>query len=134
MILVDSSVWIDYFRSGEHTGLLDQYLEEDVIVINDLILAELIPFLQVRKQKQIISLLTSIHNQKLTIAWDQLIAFQYSCLMAGINGIGIPHLIIAQHAIQNNFILYSLDRHFSLIQRVIPALELTQRAIRSDAT
>lgn len=124
MVLVDSSVWIDYFRSGEHSAFLDQCIEENDIVINDLILAELIPFLRVRKQQKIVSLLKSIRNEQLNIAWAQLIDYQCTCLMAGINGIGIPDLIIAQQAIQSSFTLYSLDHHFPLIQRIIPELEL----------
>ncbi len=44
MILVDSSVWIDYFN-GNHTwqtGLLDNYLSNIPIVMGDLILAEVL--------------------------------------------------------------------------------------------
>ena len=44
-ILVDSSVWIDYFRSGKYSDQLDYYIEQNIISTNDLILAELIPVL-----------------------------------------------------------------------------------------
>ncbi len=40
-VLVDSSVWIDYFRgTGEE---LDYLIEEAVVATNELILAELVP-------------------------------------------------------------------------------------------
>ena len=40
-ILVDSSIWIDYFRSGLHSGKLDRYIDQNQICTNDLILAEI---------------------------------------------------------------------------------------------
>jgi predicted nucleic acid-binding protein len=44
MILVDSSVWIDYFRGilSPQTDRLDALLGQEVIVIGDLILAEVL--------------------------------------------------------------------------------------------
>jgi predicted nucleic acid-binding protein len=44
MILVDSSVWIDYFNGTEttETTLLDEYLTTDTICIGDIILAEVL--------------------------------------------------------------------------------------------
>jgi len=44
MILVDSSVWIDYFNGTDtaETTLLDEYLTTDTICIGDIILAEVL--------------------------------------------------------------------------------------------
>ena len=44
MILVDSSVWIDYFNglSTWQTELLDNYLSNTLVIIGDLILAEVL--------------------------------------------------------------------------------------------
>ena len=44
MIVVDSSVWIDYFNGVENreTALLDDFLGEELIVIGDLILTEVL--------------------------------------------------------------------------------------------
>ncbi|MFT5086759.1 MAG: putative nucleic acid-binding protein [Planctomycetota bacterium] len=44
MILVDSSVWIDYFNGVENTEttLLDEFLSTDTICIGDVILAEVL--------------------------------------------------------------------------------------------
>ncbi len=44
MILVDSSVWIDYFNgiSTWQTDLLDTYLSKVPVIIGDLILAEIL--------------------------------------------------------------------------------------------
>ena len=44
MILVDSSVWIDYFRgaSTPHTDRLDALLGEELVAIGDLVLVEVL--------------------------------------------------------------------------------------------
>jgi len=118
-ILVDSSVWIDYFRDGKNSGKLDSFLDDNALVINDIILAELIPFLKIKKQGKIIDLLYSIDKLELNINWDQLIDTQHHCLKKGMHGIGIPDLIIAQNAIQNSCELYSFDNHFKLLQQII---------------
>lgn len=118
-VLVDSSVWIDYFRRGKNTQPLDSLIDENLLVTNDLILAELIPHLKIRNQKKIIELLLAINKLVLTIDWEQIVSYQYLCLKNGLNGIGIPDLIIAQNAIQNNCSLYSLDHHFLQMQTFI---------------
>jgi len=114
-VLVDTSIWVDYFKDGTHTGKLDFLIDENLIVTNDLILAELIPFLKVQKQKKIIQLLNNIMKLPLAVHWDQIIEYQFKCLKKGLNGIGIPDLIITQNAMQNQCELYSLDHHFSLL-------------------
>src|SRR5690606_2995567 len=44
MILVDTSVWIDYFNGAEnsHTDALDSAITEGIVVIGDLILLEIL--------------------------------------------------------------------------------------------
>ena len=124
-VLVDSSIWVDYFRDGKNSSTLDYLIDQNIVAINDLILAELVPFLKIRNQQKIISLLNSISKTDLNIKWKQIIDYQYRCLKKGINGIGLPDLIIAQNAIQNHCELYSLDNHFKLMKDVIE-LKLTE--------
>ena len=50
--LVDTSIWINYFRSGDHSGDLDFLIEENLVVTNDLILTELIPYSKKEAAKQ----------------------------------------------------------------------------------
>ena len=71
-ILVDSSVWIDYFRSGKNSELLDLYIDQNIVCINDLILAELIPYLKINNQNNVIRLLNNITNIDLNINWQVL--------------------------------------------------------------
>jgi len=118
-VLVDTSVWINYFRTGKDSGKLDFLIDENLIVINDLILAELVPFLEIRNQRKLLRLLHHIYKLPLNIDWDQLIEFQIKCLRNGVNGIGIPDLMVAQNAKQNFCDIYSLDNHFQLMKDIV---------------
>jgi predicted nucleic acid-binding protein len=118
-VIVDTSVWIDYFRSGNNSIKLDFLIDEELIVINDLILAELVPFLKVQKQRNIIKLLYTIKKLDLSLNWEQIIEFQFNCLKNGLNRIGIPDLIIAQNAKQNRCKIYSFDNHFRLMKGIL---------------
>ncbi len=118
-IIVDSSVWIDYFRNGQNSGILDNLIDENLIAVNDLILTEIIPPLQLKKQTRIIDLLNEIEKFDINIDWQQIRDFQYMCLKNGINKMGISDLIIAQNAIQNNTSIFTLDKHFNLLKTAI---------------
>ena len=112
-VLVDSSVWIDYFQSAKRSSFLDFLIEENIIVTNDLILTELIPVLKIQKQNRLIGLLSFLPKLRLTIQWEEIIELQISCLRHGLNGVGVADLIIMQNALQNKVMIYSLDNHFS---------------------
>lgn len=118
-VLVDTSIWVEYFRSGNNSAKLDFLIDENLIATNDLILAELIPYLKVQNQRKLISLLLHINRFDLSVNWNQIIEYQYKCLKKGLNGIGIPDLIIAQNAKQNHCEIYSLDNHFRLMEDVL---------------
>ena len=118
-VLVDTSIWVEYFRTGDNSEKLDFLIDENLIVTNDLILAELIPFLKVGNQRKLINLLLNVNRFDLSVNWNQIIEYQYKCLKNGLNGIGIPDLIIAQNAKQNHCELYSLDNHFRLMKDIL---------------
>lgn len=118
-IIIDSSVWIEYFRSGNNYEKVDFLIEENLVVTNDLILTELTPFLKFKRQYKLIKLLNTINNTTMQIVWGQLIEFQYKCIKKGLNGVGIADLIIAQNAIQHNCKIYSIDKHFTKMSKVL---------------
>lgn len=118
-VLVDTSIWVEYFRTGDNSEKLDFLIDENLIVTNDLILAELIPFLKIQNQRKLINLLLNINRFDLSVNWNQIIEYQYKCLKNGLNGIGIPDLIIAQNAKQNHCEIYSLDNHFQLMKDIL---------------
>jgi len=118
-VLVDTSVWVDYFRDANNSADLDDLISENLIVTNDIILAELIPFLKAKKQLTVVKLLYEVNRLPMQINWKEIIEFQVRCMKAGSNGVGIPDLIIAQNAKSNNCEIYSLDKHFQLLNQVI---------------
>ncbi len=119
MVLVDTSIWIDYFRDGENSSDLEILIDENLIVTNEIILAELIPYLKIKKQTEVVKLLNEVNQTPLDIHWEEIIQLQVKCLKSGENGVGIPDLIIAQNAKQNNCKIYSLDKHFKLLNKVL---------------
>jgi predicted nucleic acid-binding protein len=79
-VLVDTSVWIDYFRSGENSGKLDYLIDNNLVVINDLILTELLPLLIIRNEKPVARLLKKIKNNRIYINWEEIVSYQVLCM------------------------------------------------------
>lgn len=123
-ILIDTSIWIDYFKSGANSSGLDTLIDDNLIVINDIILTELVPFLAIKKQFKVIELLNNITLLPLQPNWAEIINWQTACLSKGHNGIGIPDLLVAQNSRQQNCKIYSLDKHFRLMTEVIEDIQL----------
>jgi predicted nucleic acid-binding protein len=116
-VLVDSSVWVAYFRGTGDLSELDWLIEEGLVVTNDLVLAELTPALLVRGEQHLVRLLRQIERVPLTVIWDGIVELQVTCLRHGINKVGIPDLIVAQQAIQHRLSLFTLDKHFRLLSK-----------------
>jgi len=121
-ILIDSSVWIHYFNKGTKANEIEFLIDESLVVTNDIILTELIPFLLLHNQKKLVKLLQEIKKLPLLIDWEELTNIQYKSIKKGINGIGIPDLIIAQNAKENNVHIFSNDKHFKHINTIYPIL------------
>jgi predicted nucleic acid-binding protein len=119
-VLVDSSIWVDYFRGSGDPTQMDWLIDEGLIVTNELILAELTPPLLVRKERKLVDLLREIELIRLSLDWEAIIALQVVCIRNGINKVGIPDLILAHHAIQNNLSLFAVDKHFQLLSEHVP--------------
>ena len=118
-VLVDSSVWIEYFRGKKEVTVLDELIDRNQLCINNLILSELLPFLRIKKENALIKTLMTIKNIAIKIDWVEIIDFQEINLRNGLNNIGIPDLIIVQNVRDNNLLLYSLDKHFELMNKYI---------------
>jgi len=119
MVLVDSSVWIEYFKGNDSVLPLNELIESNNLCINDLILAELLPSINHKKEFELKELLLTIEKINMLIDWNKLISMQTINLKNGINKVGISDLIIAQNAIENNIELYAIDKHFSLMSEII---------------
>ncbi|MDO9048058.1 MAG: PIN domain-containing protein [Methylobacter sp.] len=123
-VLIDTSVWTDYFKSGANSSELDGLPDDNLVVINNIILAEPVPFLAIKKQYKVIELLNNITLLPLQTDWAEIIRWQTMCLSNGHNGVGIPDLLIAQNSKQQNCKIYSLDKHFRLLNKVIEDIQL----------
>jgi len=113
-VLVDSSVWIAYFK-GQQTKTLDQLLVEDLICTNELILSELLPVLRKNNQNEIVNALLALPIVPLNIDWQILRQIQIENLNQGVNKVGIPDLIILQQVIDLKIPFLSFDKHFKLM-------------------
>ena len=118
-VMVDTSVWVAYFREGDAAksvaDALDYLLSGDEVVTNEIILTELIPFMRLRREKRAEEALLALPNPELRIDWPGVRALQEKCLRAGINSVGIPDVIIALHSKGLDIPLFSIDRHFRLL-------------------
>ena len=118
-VLVDTSVWIQYFnnKKNKQTDAVDNLIDDNQICINNLILSELIPFLRLQRKSSLIELLQTIRNIPIHIDWNEIIELQYSNLKNGINKVGIPDLIILQNVLNNSLELFTFDKHFYLMSK-----------------
>lgn len=117
-VLVDSSVWVDYFRGDDQNDdRLEWLITEGLVASNELILAELIPPLIIRKHIKLVSLLRTVPLLRLDIDWIGVIEDQVNCIRHGINKVGIPDLIIAQNARIHGVALFTRDKHFRLMAK-----------------
>ncbi|WP_114749962.1 PIN domain-containing protein [Pleomorphovibrio marinus] len=114
-VLVDSSVWIDFLRSGTNSKL-DRLIQEDMICINELIITELLPSINHHSRNDVAESLGSIEKIPLRIDWIVIRELQYMNLKNGIYKVGIPDLIILQQVIEEKILLFSFDEHFKLMR------------------
>lgn len=119
-VLVDTSVWVEYFRGSSALDEVDFLIDQDLLGTNELIQAELLPPLVARGEDELVALIRDLPLHPLQVDWEGIIIFQVTCLKHGINKVGIPNLIIAQNAIQHGLRVFSVDKHFRLLHRVIP--------------
>ena len=120
MVLVDTSVWIEYFKGNSISLPLEKLIDYNNICINDLILAELIPSINHKKEDDLKEILYNISKISIDINWNNIIHMQTTNLKNGINKVGISDLIIAQNAIDNDIEIYAIDKHFRLMSEFHP--------------
>ncbi|ARB44262.1 type II toxin-antitoxin system VapC family toxin [Alloalcanivorax xenomutans] len=117
MILVDTSVWIDYFNGAEnsHTDALDSAITEGTVAIGDLILLEILQGIRddrdYRRTKQLLTTLDQYEMLGMEMAVK--CAENYRALRKkGITIRKTADLIIATFCIDQRLPLLFLDRDF----------------------
>lgn len=117
MILVDSSVWIDYFRGSdsEEAQKLDALLGHEPLAIGDLILTEVLQGFDKRHQfDEALKLLTGLHVVTLG-GLDVAVEAARNCRALRALGVTVRKTIdtfIATRCIQSDFELLHSDRDF----------------------
>ncbi len=121
-VLVDSSVWITYFRNQKsaQTEFLDELLDEDLIQIGDLILMEVLQGFRTDKQVLIardrLALIpvAMLGGERMAIA----AAENYRFLRAkGITVRKTIDMLIGTYCIANNIALLHSDRDFDPLEK-----------------
>lgn len=117
-ILVDTSVWVDYFNGkNPKAGALSDLIDGNALCTNDLILAELVPFIRHSGEAKLIELLYAVQKHELTIDWRRILDYQTLNLRKGTNKVGISDLIIVQQVIDLQLTLFAFDQHFELMSK-----------------
>ncbi|MDR0448393.1 MAG: PIN domain-containing protein [Treponema sp.] len=118
--LVDSSVWIEYFRGNEKYLFINDLINNNTICTNDIILTELLPSIIHKKEHKLAELLSCIKKYELNIDWQEIRGIQLLNIQNGTNNIGVSDIIIAQNCIQNELKIIVNDKHFEAMARYIP--------------
>jgi predicted nucleic acid-binding protein len=121
MVLVDTSVWIAFFREKSSTvaKALDALLEEGEVCICGLIEAELIPGLRQEDRRRVQALLAGVQRVEIpSDIWSDIIKMQEGALAQGLGPFSIPDLLLASLAIKNRLPIFSLDKHFQVLSRL----------------
>jgi predicted nucleic acid-binding protein len=121
MVLVDTSVWIAFFKEGSSPAAkkLDVLLEEGEACFCGLIEAELLPGLRKEDRAGVRTLMSGLPCLEIaTDIWADVADIQERSLAQGLGPFSIPDLILASVALRHKVALFSLDRHFLSIARV----------------
>jgi len=114
-VLVDTSIWVNYFRSNDNAEILTQLFDDERVVINDVILTELLPAMNLYAKKVLIEKMRTLECLPVFVNWEGIIALQTQCLKHGVNGVGLPDLMIVQTALEYKIPIFSVDKHFKKI-------------------
>lgn len=124
MVIVDTSVWIDYFRGVEaaHLHHLETVLLSTKVLVGDLIIVELLQGAKSDKSvaqiKKILQLLSCVNMVNERIAYKA--AENYRYLRS--NGITIRKtmdMLIGTFCIENNLVLLHNDRDFDPMEHLL---------------
>ncbi len=122
MIVVDSSVWIDYFNGEvtKQTNILDSLIDNELIVIGDIILTEVLQgFHNDSDYKQAKELFDSLIFKQM-LGKDQAIKSAENYRFLRKKGITVRKtidVIIATFCIENSFTLLHSDKDFEPIEK-----------------
>lgn len=122
-VLVDTSVWIDYFQNHQESTLeqVTQLLKERRAIFTGIIALELLRGARSQKEISVLEslfrLIRKVSEQETTHRDAGKMGYDLS--RKGIT-IGTVDILIGQLAIENGLSLYTHDHHFSIIANAFP--------------
>jgi len=119
-VLIDSSVWIDFFKGNEKVAFISDILLADFACTNEVVLTELLPSMRVKKEENLIKLMKQVRKFDMEIDWPQLRNIQSINLQNGNNKVPLTDIMIAQNCIQNDLKLLTTDKHFMKMAEYLP--------------
>ena len=122
MIVVDSSVWIDYFNGADtrETALLDSILGKEAVVIGDLVMAEVLQgFRDDRELRIALAALETLIFQPMVGRANALASTRYYRTLhtTGTTVRKTIDMLIATFCIENGHVLLHADRDFLPMER-----------------
>jgi Predicted nucleic acid-binding protein, contains PIN domain len=116
--MVDTSIWIDYFRNAhkERNNLIDSLIDENRVYINGIILSELL--LGARNENDFNALASTMRGLNFVdIDQNGFELVGRNGFLLKKKGISIPlsDLVIASNCIEHDLVLIDNDKHFKTI-------------------
>ena len=121
-VLVDTSVWIDYFRKNETSyQRLNELMDAGRVCCQNLIVAELIQGAKSEKEIEVIRDFFDLFHflKEKADTWFKAAYLSFQLRKKGKTA-GLADCYIAQMAFENNAVLLSFDQHFKEITKIIP--------------
>ena len=117
MVVVDTSVFIDYFRGNENTTThqLDSLLDTTLLILGDVVALEILQGLKSKKEEKLVQNAFKSLNKKSML--DHQLAVAYADMFRYLRTKGQTirksnDLVIAGYCIKNGFPLLQKDRDF----------------------
>ena len=120
-VLIDTSIWIDYFRGkGEVYKQVNELIDSDRVCSLGLVIAELIQGAKTEKEIRVLKDMTAVFPRLTedSHSWENAGILSFRLKKAG-KGIGLADCYIATIAKENDAIIYTLDEHFKEMQNHI---------------
>jgi predicted nucleic acid-binding protein len=131
MILIDTSVLIDYFKgkNNKYVAALDQILENGIpFGINDFIYQELLQgartIEEFQKLKEYLETIPFFYLHFGKESFEKAALINFTCRKAGITIRSTIDLLIVEMAIENDLFLLHNDNDFKYIAEIIPELKI----------
>jgi hypothetical protein len=129
LILVDTSVWIDFFKGTEtlYRAVLHGLIQEDEVCLADIILAEILQGIKSDKDFKTAKnhlLEFPIYSLKDVDSYVQAAQIYRTCRKEGLTIRKLVDCLITQVAVENDLVLFHNDRDFDVISQVVEGLQI----------